>query len=253
VKTDGTVWCWGKNDSGQLGNNSQTNSSVPVQVQGLPTAATDVAAGEAHSCARLSDGSVWCWGKNDVGQLADNTNTMRLTAVQALRPKGGSGSQPVSSASTLVAGKNHTCAMLSGGTVQCWGEGSNGQIGNAASNDTKLALNVSGLSDANDLVAGHNHTCARRSGGTQVCWGMNTSGQLGDNSNTDRNTPVTVQLATNNAAMAGVSAIGAGGAHSCALTSTVTAECWGSNTQGQLGDNTVVPKDQASPVSMTCP
>jgi alpha-tubulin suppressor-like RCC1 family protein len=177
---------------------------------------------------------------------------MRLSAVQALRPK-GTGSQPVSSASAIVAGKNHTCVLLSTGNVQCWGEGSNGQIGNGATNDQKLAQGVNTINDAADLVAGHNHTCARRSGGTQMCWGMNTSGQIGDNTNTDRSAPVTVQLATNSQAMTGVSAIGAGGAHSCALTSTVTAECWGSNTQGQLGDNTKVDKDQASPVSMTCP
>ncbi|HTL35966.1 MAG TPA: hypothetical protein VL326_22705, partial [Kofleriaceae bacterium] len=258
VKTDGTVWCWGKNDSGQLGNNSQTNSNVPVQVQGLPAlttaTATDVAAGEAHSCARLSNGTVWCWGKNDVGQLADNTNTMRLIAVQSLKPKSGPAVfQPITSASAVVTGKNHSCALLSGGGVQCWGEGSNGQLGNSASNDAKLAVNVSNLADAADLVAGQDHTCAKRSGGTEVCWGTNTSGQLGDHTSTNRNAPVTVQLATNGSPMSGVSAIGAGGAHSCALTSTVTAECWGSNTQGQLGDNTIVPKDQASPVSITCP
>jgi alpha-tubulin suppressor-like RCC1 family protein len=245
--SDGTVWCWGKNDAGQLGDGTMTSSSNPVQVVGLSGMA-QVVAGEQHTCARKSsDGTVYCWGRNNLGQLSNKTNTDSLTPVQVLKLKGSSMTQPVTSVAMLASGRNFVCGLLTTGSIACWGEGTQGQLGNGASTNVILAVTVNTINDGVLLTAGHDHACAKRGGGSEMCWGDNTNGQLGNNMTTDSNVPVTVSN------LSGINAIGNGGTHSCALTSSVTVECWGANGQGQIGDGTTVEKHVPTAATLTCP
>ena len=121
LTTGGAVWCWGYNDDGELGNNSNTPSPVPVQVVGLTSGVIDIACGRYHSCAVLNDGSVKCWGYNGGGALGDGTNVDKLTPVSVVGLAGR--------AVAVSAGGLHSCALLNDGTMQCWGSNYEGQLG----------------------------------------------------------------------------------------------------------------------------
>src|SRR5207253_335143 len=135
---NGTVWCWGRNDEGQLGDGTTLGRPAPVQVAGI-TGALAVSGGYHHTCALLSDGTVQCWGRNLEGQLGDGTTTSSATPVRV----GG-----VTGAVAVSAGILHTCALLSNGTVKCWGAvGPNndfGQLGNGATTGSSTPVTVAG-------------------------------------------------------------------------------------------------------------
>jgi alpha-tubulin suppressor-like RCC1 family protein len=179
----GSVWCWGSNTFGELGNNSTTGSYVPVQPSGLGSNIQAVAAGSIHTCA-IANGSLYCWGDNSSGQLGDGTTAARLipVPVQGL----ASGVQAV------TTGGRHTCALVNGG-AWCWGLNSSGQLGDNTTTDRWSPVAVQGLgSGVQAITAGSNHSCALTSAGAK-CWGNNSSGQLGNNSTTDSSVPVAVQ------------------------------------------------------------
>jgi alpha-tubulin suppressor-like RCC1 family protein len=130
VKTDGTLWCWGGNLSGQLGSDSiavlpTAQTSDPVQVTG--TTWKSVSAGQSHTCAVTVDGTLWCWGDNSEGQLGDGTEDSESTPVAV-----GSGQ----TWTMVAAGISHTCALATGGSLWCWGDNSAGQLG-IGSNDPR--------------------------------------------------------------------------------------------------------------------
>ena len=218
--SDGTVKCWGANSDGQLGNNSTTDSHVPVAVQGL-SGATAIAAGHRYSCAVVSGGAVQCWGANDTGQLGNNSLTGSKVPVSV---------QGLSGATAIDAGDGQVCALVGGGAVKCWGLNDSGQLGNNSTTNSKVPVSVQGLSGATAIAVGGLHACALISGGVQ-CWGYNRDGELGNSSNTDSHVPVAVT------GLSGVSAIAAGEYHSCAIVSGAV-KCWGDNESGELGDNT---------------
>jgi alpha-tubulin suppressor-like RCC1 family protein len=218
-----TVACWGRNNAGQLGDNTLTNRTTPVAVSGLSNV-TAIRAGANHTCALLTTGTVKCWGSNTSGQLGDNTLTTRKTPVAV------SGLSGVTAIST---GGSHTCALTTAGTVKCWGSNAAGQLGDNTLTNRSTPVAVSGLSGVTAISTGSSHTCARTTAATVKCWGLNSSGQLGDNSLTNRSTPVAVS------GLSSVTAISAGGSHTCALTTAATVKCWGSNGSGQVGDNTL--------------
>jgi alpha-tubulin suppressor-like RCC1 family protein len=235
INEGGTVSCWGHNDSGQLGDQTLTDFSAPVDVVGLTNLVARVigiAAGSSHTCALLSDGTARCWGAGGSGQLGNNT-----VVTKQLVPVVVSG---LSGAVAIAAGGSHTCALLANGTVRCWGLNGAGQLGDNTTSNRLTPVVVSGLSGAVAIAAGGQHTCALLATGAVRCWGFNAFGQLGDGTTVLRTTSVPVGNLTRAAA------ITAGGNHTCALRADGTARCWGFNGSGRLGDGTT--SERHSPV-----
>ena len=185
--------------------------------------ALNVGAGLDHTCALTSSGGVKCWGWNTYGQLGDSATTERLTPVDV------SGLAGVTS---LATGRLFNCALTSGGGVKCWGYNYYGQLGDGTTTDRPTPVDVSGLTSGVAAISvGRSHACAVTTDGGVKCWGRNLEGQLGDNTTTDRWTPVDVSGLTS-----GVASVAPAGYHTCAVTTTGGAKCWGHNSAGQLGD-----------------
>jgi alpha-tubulin suppressor-like RCC1 family protein len=222
----GGVKCWGSNHSGQLGDGTTTDSTIPVDVSGLSSGVTALATGQMHTCALTSSGGVKCWGYNWAGQLGDGTTTQRNTPVDV--------NGLTSVVTALEGGWYHTCALIGGGKVKCWGWNGSGQLGDGTTDNRSTPVNVSGLSGGvTALAAGVEHTCALLNGGGVKCWGWNNYGEVGDGTTTQRNTPVDVRGLTK-----GIKALDAGAYYTCALDNSGGVKCWGKNRLGQLGDGT---------------
>ncbi len=269
---DGTVTFWGTAfDTLAVG--------TPASVAGVASA-VDFQVGSRHACARISDSTVKCWGKNAVGQLGDATTTDRwvpttitnlagfadlelgqnftCTKSSAVRCWGdnfagqlGDGTTTARWAPTTLSGLPSTvqvavgatsaCAVNSSGSVNCWGTG---PLGDGASQH--LAPNtVGGLSSIAQVAVGSGHACALTTTGTVLCWGDNSNGQLGNGTTTTSATPVAVS------GLSGVAQIVTGQGHTCARLTTGLVRCWGQNNVGQLGDGTTT--NRSTPVAVTWP
>jgi alpha-tubulin suppressor-like RCC1 family protein len=178
LSRDGTVQCWGSNNGGQLGNGSTANSTTPVPASNL-TGATAVATGWYHTCALLKDGTVACWGTNADGELGLGStfgpqtcgmDTCSLTPVKVPN---------LSGVTAIAAGTAATCALLSDGTVRCWGWNAYGQLGNGTGTNSATPVVVSGVSGATAIAMGNDTACALLSNGGVECWGDGAMGQLG--------------------------------------------------------------------------
>ncbi|MBE0605157.1 MAG: chitobiase/beta-hexosaminidase C-terminal domain-containing protein, partial [Deltaproteobacteria bacterium] len=213
VKSDGTVWAWGYNYSGQLGDGTTTDRSLPVRVTGLSGVAA-VAAGVGHTVAVKSDGTLWTCGANGFGQLGDGTTTNRSQPVQVTA---------LSGVVAIAAGYYHTVAVKSDGTVWAWGYNGFGQLGDGTTTNRSQPVQVTALSGVASVAAGWYHTVAVKSDGTVWAWGYNGYGQLGDGTTTNRSQPVQVT------ALSGVVAIAAGVDHTVAVKSDGTVWAWGYN------------------------
>lgn len=226
VTEAGAAKCWGHGTFGQIGNGLKVNAKVPTQVQGFTTGVASVAAGGNHTCVLTTTDAVKCWGRNQSGQLGDGSTADKATPVQVSGLSSG--------VSAVAAGGSHTCAIITGGGLKCWGNDGVGQLGNNTSlTDSPIPVNVMGLTSGVASVAAWNHTCAVTTNGAAKCWGSNGYGQLGDNSLTNRPTPVAVSgLAT------GVLSLSTGGNHTCATSTTDGLKCWGYNGNGAVGDGT---------------
>jgi alpha-tubulin suppressor-like RCC1 family protein len=259
VMTNGTARCWGVNSYGQLGNNTDTNSTVPVTVVD-PTDTTQALTGIAsitadglHTCAVMTNGTARCWGGNDVGQLGNNTTSTSAVPVTVLDPDGTDSLLDVAS---IDAGANGTCAVMTDTTARCWGEGNgyaNGSLLPVTPIDPASGQALTGITN---ISAGTYYGCAALSDNTARCWNYNVYGQLGDNTTTNSTGVVTVVDPTNTAqALTGIASITAGGLHTCAVMTNGTARCWGRNLDqrgdggGQLGNGTTT--NSNVPVTVT--
>ena len=228
----GSVWCWGYNSDGQLGNGTTETALAPVKVAGISTATSIELSHNEFACALLSGGGVQCWG-NDA------------------RPDGYGGSEDsllpstvsgISTATAIATGGQHSCALLSGGSVQCWGNNLSGQLGNGTTTSSLTPVTVSGISNATAITAGYYHSCAMLEGGSIKCWGDNWYGVLGNGTTTDSSTPVTVS---------GIStavSVNAGESHTCAVLASGGVRCWGQN-NGRLGNGTTT--SSSTPVTVS--
>ena len=233
LRSDGTVWTWGTNGNGNLGDGTTTSRSTPGQVSGL-TDVTAISAGYFHALARKSNGTVWAWGDNASGQCGDGGSTDRLTPVQMTG---------ITGATAVAAGQNHSLVLKSDGTVWACGLNTDGQVGDGTTTTRRTPVQVSGLTGITAIAAGWDHNLAVKSGGTLWVWGDNSSYQLGDGTNTDRRTPIQLPGISNALAAAG------GSLHSLLIRTDGTLWAWGYNGQGRLGDGTTTTR--STPVQVT--
>ena len=222
--SNGRVLCWGRSEFGRLGNDILNDgmASTPQQVVNLSDAIA-ITAGSSYTCALRANGAVACWGRNDAGQLGDNTTTDRGFPLLV---------SGLSNAVVIGAGFNHTCAILANGAARCWGDGASGKLGDGATLRRVTPVPVAGLSDAVAISAGLNHTCAVLANGAGRCWGPNVDGQLGDGTTTRSLTPAV-------AAVDSAVAIVAGFSYSCASQANGVVRCWGLNNSAQHGNGTL--------------
>jgi alpha-tubulin suppressor-like RCC1 family protein len=210
----GAAWCSGTNGSGQLGNDTMTPQGAPVEAQGsLPFVDLSAAFAGVSTCGVSSVGDVQCWGSNSEGQLGGGSPSGSLTpiAVQGL----GTGV----SVTSVTTGDTHACALTSAGAVWCWGDDSQGQLGQASPSSVPVRVLPSGIQQ---ISAGATQTCALATGGQVTCWGAGNP------------TPTTVSgLPTD------VAYVSAGSGHACAMRSGGAVLCWGDNSFGQLGDGSM--------------
>jgi len=235
VRKTGIVSCWGYNLDGQLGNGqTNTRSPIPVDVTGLGDGVA-VAGGGNFSCAIRKSGGVACWGANGLGQLGNGGTTPSATRVPV---------STVTGALALAAGDAHACAVAGNGGVMCWGANEVGQLGNGTSNATPNAMPVAvqNVTGAVAVVAADRSTCALTKAGGVLCWGANEHGQLGNG--TANAGPNGTPVAVGN--LGDAIAVGAGGAHACAVRRAGNVVCWGAGSSGQLGDGQSRP-DAATP------
>ena len=221
------VYCWGRNNDGQLGTGDKTNRKVPTPVVDLPSEVTEITTGTDHSCALLTDGSVKCWGNNSNGELGDGTTKSHTTPVNVL----GLNAKVIQ-----IAAKGHTtCALLETGGVQCWGANDYGQLGNGTKTNSDKPVSVSGLTaHVIGIYAGGYHNCALLDNGIAKCWGANDYGQLGIGSLKQKFSTIPIAIA---ASAKHIDKLVAGQHDTCALLFDETLQCWGEGTDGQIGNN----------------
>ena len=280
---NGTVWAWGQNGDGRLGDGTNTTRVVPTQILDLPGTQA-ISAGSSHALALASDGTVWSWGTGASGERGDGTTNGRnaprmvsgLANVVAIAAGRGfsaavtsdgtlwmwgenedgqlglgdtsdrwSAVRVMAGVATVAAGARHTLALKTDGSVWAWGGNGGGQLGDGTTASRQAPAVIPGLAPAAAVTAGGNHSQARLTDGSLYAWGGNGGGQLGDGTTTDRTTPVPV------GALPNAMSIDAGEAHSLAVAADRGVRAWGANANGQLGDGTTL--SSSVPVSVAGP
>ena len=273
LRATGEIACWGRNSSGELGDGTSTDSSLPVTVAGLADA-TRLAVGRIHSCAVRATGELVCWGDNANGQLGDGTKTNSgapvstgitdavevaagLASTCARRATGevlcwgannfgqtgtGLGNQDVLTPTTtgitdaigIGVGLQYGCAVRTTGAVACWGHNDGWQLGTGSPSSANVAVGVSGIDDADgELTTGGWVACVHRAAGGYQCWGWNSSGQIGNGAASNGSPPTTVTVLTD------ATQLVQGSEHACALRANGQVMCWGQNYSGELGYNSL--------------
>lgn len=218
IKGDGTLWTWGYNGHGELGDTTPTGRTTPAQI-GSDTHWVSLAAGDEHVLALKDDGSLWAWGANGVGQVGDGTQTDRFAPTHI-----GS-----STWIAIGAGMYHSLAVRSDGTLWAWGHNGQGQLGDGTTTHRFVPTQVGTDTDWVDVDAGYAHSVARKSDGTLWSWGWNQYGQLGDGTQVNSSSPV--QIGTD----VDWASVNAGGDSTLATKADGTLWSWGDNTAGTLG------------------
>ncbi|MEW6085138.1 MAG: RHS repeat-associated core domain-containing protein [Chloroflexota bacterium] len=218
LTASGGLKCWGRNNGGQLGTGGYSNSSVPVNVNGLTSGVAAVSAGNYHTCALTTAGGMKCWGGGGSGQLGNNSFHGNANPVNVSGLSSG--------VRAIALGGDHTCALTTAGGMKCWGLNSDGQVGDGTTTNRNTPVDVSGFtSGVATIQIGGTSTCAITTSGGLKCWGDNSLGQVGDGTTTDRTSPVNVSGLTS-----GVIAADAGVTRACALLVDGIVKCWGAGT-----------------------
>ena len=241
TKSDGTLWAWGNNQPGRLGQNDRTNRSSPTQIPGTTwgTSATSVT-GNGDGCLIIkTDGTLWMWGGNQVGALGQNNTNAYSSPTQI-----GTGTDW---AKTNDGGNNLTGAIKTNGTLWMWGGGADGQLGNNAATARSSPIQVGTDTTWRSLTAGYQQSMATKTDGTLWTWGQNDYGELGHNDRTQRSSPTQVGTGTDwgDALQSMVNY------NPYAIKTDGTLWSWGRNFRGQLGHNDLVEKSSPTQIPGT--
>ena len=237
IGNDGALWCWGNNDSGQLGTGDVVSSATPVRI-GAGDFWASVSAGGTHTCAIANDASMYCWGDNTDGRLGidSSTITRRLTPTPVSGPD---------TWATIAAGLNHSCAVATTGTAFCWGSNQGGALGGFAGTEALAPAAVQSTLNFSAIDVGDDHSCARTSSARIYCWGSNDFGQLGTGDFASRPLPNRVGFD------AGWKEVTTGSNHTCGVrvaSGSGSLWCWGAGSAGQLGNGSTT--DSNTPVQV---
>ncbi len=247
LRSGGTMWCWGVDTNGKLGNGATSgNYAYPIQVGtvGTSTVFSDwvyIAAGNTTACGIRSTGEAYCWGSGANGRIGNNAATTQSTPVKV----GTAGTSTAFTDWTSISHKDQTgCGTRANGTAWCWGTGSNGQLGNGASSNSNFPVQVGTGGSGTDFTDwiktsnGIDFSCGLRGNGTIWCWGNATVGELGNGvTTTSSNVPVQVGTGGTSTLFTDWTDLMSGNAFSCGVRSNGTAWCWGQGSNGRLGYN----------------
>jgi alpha-tubulin suppressor-like RCC1 family protein len=284
IALNNSIWCWGLNQAGQLGNNSTTWKNKPTRVTGSVSSWKDVKAGWNHVCATDQSDNLYCWGLGGFGAIGHGAWTNVLTPVAVPGMTG---------ITSFGTGGDATCAIKSNGTLWCWGLNTHAQLGDGTVTSTNSPAQIGAATDWTTITPGNGHTCGQRTDNKTYCWGHNLKGQVGIGAiNGNNETQIqavsgvanltqvdsfhytTCALRTTNVNCWGAGSLGqigngslndalvptlvslsrratqvsVGNGHSCAVLNNATLECWGSNNHGQLGLGTETTQ-QATPAA----
>ena len=234
LRENGNVWCWGFNQSGQLGNGGLADSVNPILVGAGSRVFNSLHAGAHHTCG-LWQGTVYCWGRNDHGQIGNRALTIDPVTLPFMLPD----LQGV--VTSLSTGANHNCVLDEDGQIWCWGFNTDGQIGDGTLDDARGVQRITTEEDTrfSRVAAGGRHSCALDVDGHIWCWGNNNLKQLG--CETPADTPVTSPIRLEFDEDIRFIELAAGGNHTCAVDEQQKLWCWGNNDRGQLGSSSDLP------------
>ncbi len=250
LTTNGQVYCWGLNSSGQLGTGDENNNHLPVLIQiSTDNRVKQVSAGNSHTCALTTNGQVYCWGYNGSGQMGNNiSGGKQLSPVLV-----GTNQLGGLRFSQITTGLWNVCALTTNGQVYCWGHNQVGELGNGDNQNRKIPtpINTSQLLNSSDIkfkrvVIGQSYGCALDDTDQAYCWGYNSYGQLGDGTNTNQLKPISVN--TNHLGVIKFKSITVGHRSTCGVATTGSVYCWGYNSQGELGSGSLPESGHYSPL-----
>ncbi|MCX6208961.1 MAG: hypothetical protein NTZ59_05525, partial [Bacteroidetes bacterium] len=226
IKKDGTLWAWGQNTYGQVGDGTNTHRNMPTQI-GTDTNWESVSAKGFHTVAIKKDGTLWAWGQNSFGQVGDGTSTNRNVPVQI---------GTATNWAQISSGLSFTLALKKDSTLWAWGYNILGQLGDGTLVNKNTPIKIGNANNWVNIGTGEFHSAAIKADGTLWTWGSNSNGQLGDGTTVNKTTPTQIGTDNNWASFKG------GNAHTIALKTDNTIWSWGSNNTGQLGDGTNISK-----------